>query len=63
MTKPSPADRLVDRGAVVAAVASLIHRRVGHIDDDEGPVGGCYRAAEAVVDMVLQMLDEERSRG
>lgn len=46
------------RGAVVAAVASVIHRRSGHIDDHEGPVGGCYRAAEEVVDVVLLMLDQ-----
>lgn len=57
MKKLAELDRF-QRSVVVAAVATVIHRRAGHVEDDEGPVGGCYRTAEEVVNVICSALKE-----
>ena len=40
----------------IGEISRVIHTRAGHINDVEGEVGGCYRAAEEIFDRVVRSL-------
>lgn len=50
-------DRLTDenrkhaRSEIEGAIAQVIHRLAGHVEDHEGDTGGCHRAAKVVLGM------------
>lgn len=39
------------RSEIETSIAHLIHKRAGHVEDHEGDVGGCHRAAAEIVKM------------